>query len=210
MRGRGAARSTVVLAGLLLVSARTYAEDRQIRPFVGATFGGGTTFFDPEKPDNPAGGANPAIGVSAVFLGEVFGAEVDVADAPGFFDGDKHLVLGSRVTTISGNVVLAAPRRLTEYSLRPYLVGGAGLMRVRRSTASGVFDISRRPPPARRRGRRGRVPDQPGRRLLGRPAFSERRRRDERRRSVVRAVRRGATFFLAGNHGCGDSVLICG
>jgi hypothetical protein len=137
-----APRTLILVSGLVLLSVRTFAADRQIRPFVGATFGGGTTFFDPEKPDNPAGGANPAIGVSAVFLGEVFGAEVDVADAPGFFDGDKHLVLGSRVTTISGNVVVAAPHRLTEYSLRPYLVGGAGLMRVRRSTASGVFDIS--------------------------------------------------------------------
>ena len=41
MRVRGAARSTVLLvAGLLLMSARTDAEDRQIRPFIGATFGG--------------------------------------------------------------------------------------------------------------------------------------------------------------------------
>lgn len=140
MRMRGAAPRTLVLAsGLVLMSARTFAADRQIRPFIGATFGGGTTFVDPE---NAAGKANPAIGVSAVFLGDVFGAEVDVADAPGFFDGDKHLVLNSRVTTMSGNVVVAAPHRLTEYSLRPYFVGGAGLMRVRRTTASGVFDIS--------------------------------------------------------------------
>ena len=140
MRMRGAAPRTLVLvSGLVLMSARTFAADRQIRPFIGATFGGGTTFVDPE---NAAGKAKPAIGVSAVFLGDVFGAEVDVADAPGFFDGDKHLVLGSRVTTVSGNVVVAAPHRLTEYSLRPYFVGGAGLMRVSRTTASGVFDIS--------------------------------------------------------------------
>ncbi len=124
----------------MLMSSRTFAADRQIRPFIGATFGGGTTFVDPE---NAVGKANPAIGVSAVFLGEVFGTEVDIADAPGFFEsGDKHLVIGSRVTTISGNVVVAAPHRLTEYSLRPYFVGGAGLMRVRTSTAFSVFDVS--------------------------------------------------------------------
>lgn len=141
MRVRGAARSTVVLvAGLLLMSARTYAADRQIRPFIGATFGGGTTFVDPE---NAVGKPNLAIGASAVFLGEVFGAEVDIADAPGFFEsGDKQLVHLSRVTTISGNVVVAAPHRLTEYSLRPYFVGGAGLMRVRTTTAFSVFDVS--------------------------------------------------------------------
>lgn len=137
---RRAARSTMLASGLVLLSAPAFAADRQIRPFVGATFGGGTTFVDPEE---AAGKANPAIGISAVFLGEIFGAEVDVADAPGFFQsGDKHLVLASRVTTVTGSIVVAAPHRLTEYSLRPYIVGGAGLMRVRRTTASGVFDIS--------------------------------------------------------------------
>ena len=141
MRAGGAARSTVVLAaGLLLVSVRTYAEDRQIRPFIGATFGGVNTFVDPEL---VVGKANLLIGASAVFLGEMFGAEVDVADAPGFFEsGDRSLVRGSRVTTISGNVVVAAPHRLTEYSLRPYLVGGGGLMRVRTTTLFNVFDVS--------------------------------------------------------------------
>jgi len=141
MTVRSAARSTVVLAaGLLLLSVRTYAEDRQIRPFIGATFGGGTTFVDPE---HVVGKANLAVGVSAVFLGEVFGAEVDIADAPGFFESDdKFLVRASRVTTISGNVVVAAPHRLTEYSLRPYVVGGAGLMRVKTTTAFSVFDVS--------------------------------------------------------------------
>lgn len=141
MRVRGAPRSAMVLvAGLLLMSVRTYAADRQIRPFIGATFGGGTTFVDPE---DAVGKANLAIGASAVFLGEVFGTEVDIADAPGFFEsGDKHLVILSRVTTISGNVIVAAPHRLTEYSLRPYFVGGAGLMRVRTTTAFSVFDVS--------------------------------------------------------------------
>ena len=137
---RGAARTVVLLLGLVVVSARTDAADRQIRPFIGVTFGGGTTFVDPEL---AVGKPNVAIGAGAVFLGDVFGAEVDVADAPGFFEfNDQHLVLYSRVTTISGNVIVAAPRRLTEYSLRPYVVGGAGLMRVRTTTSLSVFDVS--------------------------------------------------------------------
>ena len=44
--------------------------------------------------------------------------------------------------TVSGNVIVAAPRRMTEYSLRPYLVGGGGLMRVRTTTLLNVFDVS--------------------------------------------------------------------
>lgn len=135
-----AAGQTLVLTGLLLVSARAGAADRQIRPFVGATFGGSTTFVDPE---DAIGRPNPAIGVSAVFLGELLGAEIDVLDAPGFFEyGDKDLVRSSRVTAFSGNVIVAAPHKATEYSLRPYLVGGAGLMRVRTTTAFNVFDVS--------------------------------------------------------------------
>jgi len=38
--------------------------------------------------------------------------------------------------------VLAAPHRLTEYSLRPYIVAGGGLMRARRITSLSVFDVS--------------------------------------------------------------------
>ena len=139
MRARGLARGAVVLAGALLAATRSEARDWQIRPFVGATFAGATTFVDPE---DAAGGAHLALGASAVFLGEVVGAEVEIADAPGFFEGDKHLVVLSRVTSISGNVIVAAPRHRTEYSLRPYLVGGAGLMRVRTTTSLGVFDVA--------------------------------------------------------------------
>ncbi len=141
MRVGGAARSRVVLVtGLLLMSARTDAEDRQIRGFIGATFGAGTTLLDFGR---VTGKANLAIGASAVFLGEMFGTEIEIADAPGFFDSDNNALLrGSRVTTFSGNVIVAAPRRMTEYSLRPYVVGGGGLMRVRQTTLYNVFDVS--------------------------------------------------------------------
>jgi hypothetical protein len=133
-------KTLVLLSGVLLMSGRVHAADRQMRPFIGATFGGGTTFVDPE---NAVGDPNLAIGVGAMFLGEVFGTEVEIADAPGFFEADKNLVRASRVTTLNGNVVVAAPHRLTEYALRPYFVGGGGLMSVRTTTAFGVFDVSK-------------------------------------------------------------------
>ena len=139
MSRRAAGRTLVLAAGLMLMSARTGAADRQIRPFIGATFGGGTTIVDPE---NAIGRPNKAIGISAVFVGELFGAEVDVFDAPGFFEAGKDLVHSSRVTAVTGNVIVAAPHRVTEYSLRPYLVGGAGLMQVRTTTLFNVFDVS--------------------------------------------------------------------
>jgi hypothetical protein len=134
-----AGRTAGFLAGLLLMAANAGAEDRQLRPFIGATFGGGTTFVELDR-----GRAKLAVGVGAVFLGEVFGAEVDFGDVPGFFESDDNpLVVGSRVTTLTGNVVVAMPRRMTEYALRPYVVGGGGLMRVRTTTSLNVFDVSR-------------------------------------------------------------------
>jgi hypothetical protein len=135
-----AKRLLVLAGGLLLLCGRADAADRQIRGFAGATFGGTTPFVDLE---DAAGKLHPTIGASAVFLGELFGVDVDVSDVPGFMEADdKHLVLHSRVTTLCGNVVLAAPHRLTEYSLRPYFVAGGGLMRARRITSLSVSDVS--------------------------------------------------------------------
>ncbi len=126
---------------VLMSAAPANAADKQIRAFFGGTFGGGTTFVDLE---HAAGQWNPAIGASFVTLSNVFGLDVELADAPGFFQSsDSGLVLSSRVTTITGNVVVAAPRSKTEYGLRPYLVGGAGLMRVGKKDYFAVFPESR-------------------------------------------------------------------
>ena len=127
----------LALAFLLLPAARASAE-WQIKPFFAATFGGGTTLapFVVEQ----VGEVKRTFGVSGVFVGEIVGIEGDVALTPGFFQtGKGHLPFspgevtlnGSSVATITGNVVIAAPRRLTEYTLRPYFVGGAGVMRAR-------------------------------------------------------------------------------
>ena len=123
------------LALLLLLPAPVAAE-WQIKPFVGLTFGGGTTLVDVE---HAAGKPNVTIGVSGLWLGEVFGIEGDFARAPGFFQtGDQQLLLGSSVTTLTGSVVIALPRRIAEYSLRPYFVAGAGLMH---SQIESQFDV---------------------------------------------------------------------
>ena len=104
------------------------------------TFAGSTTYVDP---DRGVGNRHLTLGVSALTLGEIFGADVDLADTSGFFEsGGPHLVLSSHVTTFTGNVVIAVPRRLTEYSLRPYLVAGGGIMRVRSLDYFGVFDVA--------------------------------------------------------------------
>ena len=139
MRQHSLARTLVLATGLLLLCVRANAADRQVRPFAGVTFGGAT----PIDFENAAGKPHPAIGVVAVFLGELFGVDIDVADVPGFLQaGDKNLVLNSRVTTVCGNVVIAAPHRLTEYTLRPYIIAGGGLMRVTETTSLSASDLS--------------------------------------------------------------------
>jgi hypothetical protein len=134
-------RTALVLGAVfLLLSTAAFAADRQLRPFIGTTFAGSTTIVDPEL---AVGSPNITIGGSAVFLGELFGADIDVADVPGLFEsGNQNLVRSSRVTTLTGNLVIAAPHRLTEYALRPYIVAGGGLMSVRTTTALSVFDVS--------------------------------------------------------------------
>jgi hypothetical protein len=115
---------------VLSVPSRANAGERQIRPLIGVTFEGATTFVDSES---AVGKTHAVLGANAVWLREIFGIDVDLAHAPGFFQADdpRHLVLSSGVTTLTGNIVVAAPARKTEYGLRPYVVGGAGLMRVR-------------------------------------------------------------------------------
>jgi hypothetical protein len=140
----------LMLAALLCAPADAGAE-WQFKPFVGVTFAPFTTYNDPEHaagsaspadPEVDSGSSHLAFGGAFVLIGEVFGAEVDFGHAPGFFEaieaGSEHeLVLGSSVRTVTGNLVVALPRRVTEYTLRPYVIAGLGVMYVRVKTRPG-------------------------------------------------------------------------
>jgi hypothetical protein len=129
------------LAAMLLAVAtpsQAFAE-WQLRPFIGATFAGETTLFDL---DHATDENKFTVGANVVLLGEFLGVEADLGHTPGFFDASTQtLVVSSRVTTLTGNVVLALPKRLAQYSLRPYVVGGAGIMYAR-SDDGNVLTIS--------------------------------------------------------------------
>lgn len=112
---------------ILLAPARAVAE-WQIKPFVGFTFGGGTTFVDF---DQAIGTKNVVWGVSGGWLGEILGVEGGLERAPGFFEASSGtLIRESSVRTLTGNVIVAFPRRLTEFTLRPYFAAGMGAMHV--------------------------------------------------------------------------------
>src|SRR5918996_4982902 len=125
-------RSSCLAVALWLLAPAPAAAEWQVRPFIGFTFGGATTFVDPEK---AIGTNNAVIGVAGGWLGEILGVEADFGRAPGFFQVQDPPIpdaalLTSAVTTMTGNVVIALPARLAGYGLRPYFSGGAGMMHI--------------------------------------------------------------------------------
>lgn len=136
-------RTRWLTIALLLLAPVPAVAEWQVRPFIGFTFGGATTFVDPE---GAVGERNPSIGISGGWLGEIFGFEGDFGRAPGYFqvfdrDAPESLVLDSGVNTLTGSVVIALPRRLAEYSLRPYFVAGAGMMHVSHNSKHGALPV---------------------------------------------------------------------
>jgi hypothetical protein len=119
----------VLLAGFVLLSSGAEAAEKQLKPFVALTFGGGTTFLDLE---DTSAKSHVAVGIGGAMLWDLVGFDVDFAHVPGLFQsGNQTLVVSSSVTTLTGSVIITLPRRMTEYGLRPYFVGGGGIMRVR-------------------------------------------------------------------------------
>ncbi len=132
----------LALAILMLWPAGAAAQEWQFKPFLGLTFAGETTIIDP---DEAADDVHLSIGGSVSGIGEVFGFEADFGFVPGFLTGadrEGRLVFSSSVTTLTGNVVIALPRRMTQYTLRPYVAGGVGLMRVSRDDPFDAFPLT--------------------------------------------------------------------
>ena len=131
-----------MFAAVLGLATSGEGADAQIRPYVGLTFAGDTTFA-PNLVD-AAGKVHATIGINAAWLRDVIGIDVDVARTPGFFQTGNagELIITSAVTTTTGNLVIAAPRRFTEYVLRPYIVAGAGIIHIRAEDALQVFDVN--------------------------------------------------------------------
>ncbi len=127
-------RRVLLLSALLLLLPRYAAAQWEFKPFIGLTFGGGTTFVDFE---DAAGSAKFCWGGNVDYIGNIFGVEADFGTTPGFFQSNNYslsnlqIVYASAVTTVTGNVIIAWPRRRAEYTLRPYAVAGGGLVRVR-------------------------------------------------------------------------------
>jgi hypothetical protein len=125
---RAATTAALTLAVVLCSPPRDARADFLFIPFIGGAFAGNTAFLNLEQ---GAGSTQWIFGGSAGWLSAgVLGFEGDFAYAPRFFERDNLAgeILSSNETTLSGSVILAVPQSVTGYALRPFLVGGLGLM----------------------------------------------------------------------------------
>jgi hypothetical protein len=130
----------LVAAGWLALPAAASA-DWFITPFIGGKFAGTTNVVDL---DEGARNAKFALGVSTTILSdEIFGIEAELGYFPRFFERSSGtLVARSNVLTVMGNVIAAVPRRVTRDSLRPYAIGGVGLLHLGINDLAGLFPVS--------------------------------------------------------------------
>lgn len=135
------ARTFAILFLLLAPNAALAQTDLLIVPFVGLKFGTDTSIALAEP---TASAKKLTFGISAMILTDNFlGVEADLGQTPQFFGGGaQELITSSVETTLMGNVILAVPKVITQESLRPYLVGGVGLMHTRVSTTRGALDTN--------------------------------------------------------------------
>ena len=130
----------LVLAG----SAVPASADWLLTPYLGLTFGKSADFGDVgDFEDNFE--KRMTFGLSAAWMGAgIIGFEADLGSTPNFFEttgGDANFEFGdNNVTTLMGNLVLAAPiGGTTGPGFRPYGSAGVGLLRTNVST-DGLFD----------------------------------------------------------------------
>ena len=128
---------------LLALAPATASADWLITPFIGTSFSGETTLVVLGPGQLPK---KTTFGISGALLGDgILGIEGGVSHVPGFFSGEDPLGLfttsSSRVTTADGSIIVAAPLSVTRESLRPYLIGGLGLMQAKSDDPANIFPI---------------------------------------------------------------------
>jgi opacity protein-like surface antigen len=147
-----ALRKSLVTVGVVLAasmaSPRTASADWVLTPFVGWNFGGSADV-------NGNGGVSTRnkfahkanFGLSAAYMGKgILGAEVDFGYSPNFYENTAatgfQFANSNNVTTLTGNLIVGIPAGGHGASVRPYAVGGVGLVRSRVGDAAGLLDVS--------------------------------------------------------------------
>jgi hypothetical protein len=141
LTARAATAGTLLLV-VLCGFPRPSRADYLFIPFIGGTFAGSTTHLTGlDQIDAAVDVRNESdasqrvtFGGSAGWLSSgLLGVEGEFSYTPGLFQRDAErvppgLVFDSSVMTFTGSVIVAVPQSVTGYSLRPYVVGGLGLI----------------------------------------------------------------------------------
>jgi len=137
-RPASAIRRFVLLWLIAWLPPPAASADWLFTPWVGLKFAGQTNFIDLEQ---SAGETKLTLGGSGGLLSAgLLGVEADFGYSPRFFERTNDQIVRSNVTTFMGNIVVAAPLRLTRDSLRPYVVGGLGLLHAKIDDAEDFAD----------------------------------------------------------------------
>jgi hypothetical protein len=130
LTARAAAIATLLLV-VLCAAPREARSDYLFVPFIGGAFARETVFnigtsFLEEGQDS----THVVFGGSVSWLSSgILGFEGDFAYSPRFFEPENPVaIIGSKLVTLSGSVIVTVPLSVSAYSLRPYAVGGVGLM----------------------------------------------------------------------------------
>jgi opacity protein-like surface antigen len=118
--------AAILSVGVLASTPATASAQVFITPFAGATFGA----------DAPA--SKLSFGGALTLMGNIAGVELEVGYTPDFFDSSKNVLLSgsNNITSLMGSLMIgvgAGP-------VRPYLTGGAGLLRSRVRSGSALFN----------------------------------------------------------------------
>lgn len=143
---------TSAMCALALVAVpRNASADWVITPFVGWNFGASADV------NNAIAGMSFGnkfehkvdYGVSLAQMGAgIIGWEVDFGYSPNFFEtstasnNDFQFTNDSNTTTLTGNVIVGAPLGGHGGSIRPYAVGGVGLIRTKVQDVGQFFDVN--------------------------------------------------------------------
>jgi hypothetical protein len=141
-----ARRILTLSAALFFAASSSASAEWQFAPIIGYTFKGSTTIIDLQ---GTADDVHRHLGAAVSLLGAgPVGVEGIFLVTPSFFGGgddinaDLARVSSSRLTTLMGNVVLTTPRAWNEYGLRPFVSGGAGLIRSAQTPRENVLPFA--------------------------------------------------------------------
>lgn len=142
-------RKLIIAASLVLIASLAApsraAADWLFTPFAGINWGGTVNFLEGEDFEDRFR-QRATFGASLGWMGAgALGFELDFGFSPNFFDATVDTDFGfddSSVTTLMANLIIGAPiGGQRGAGIRPYVVGGAGLIRSRINDPADFFNV---------------------------------------------------------------------